>query len=336
MKNLIRVLVLVALVVVGYIIIDSIITKSDKTKMPELASASAEYGALAEVDLEEKQYSVHKETLTSIDAIDKEVNGQIEADIKALTDAAVAAEPSADEPKAAYINAIDTYKVNDRIVSVRVTSMTRKPTTTTFDKTVNVYNYDISTGKKVTLDEIFNADVKSAIPGYSEKYLLGKTKIEFYTGDKTSSATYNSVKSFLKSDLLTKDNLEVSQSEYNLILTGEAGTPEKKTEAKTDTADTTATSEEGASDTETASAKTTESKNNNEAIPQRYCLYFFSCSFKRASCIALAITSSGALFNISALEFLFIFISFFGASELSFFKSKSPQNDLSHAGLSAL
>ena len=261
MKNLIRVLVLVALVVVGYIIIDSIITKSDKTKMPELASASAEYGALAEVDLEEKQYSVHKETLTSIDAIDKEVNGQIEADIKALTDAVVAAEPSADEPKAAYINAIDTYKVNDRIVSVRVTSMTRKPTMTTFDKTVNVYNYDISTGKKVTLDEIFNADVKSAIPGYSEKYLLGKTKIEFYTGDKTSSATYNSVKSFLKSDLLTKDNLEVSQSEYNLILTGEAGTPEKKTEAKTDTADTTATSEEGASDTETASAKTTESKN---------------------------------------------------------------------------
>ena len=55
MKNLIRILVIIALVVVGYIIIDSVITKSDKTAgMPELASASSEYGSLTEADLSEK------------------------------------------------------------------------------------------------------------------------------------------------------------------------------------------------------------------------------------------------------------------------------------------
>lgn len=271
MKNFLRVLVLIALVVVGYIIIDSVITKSDKAlKMPELISASTEYGALKEVDLNEKQYDIHKQTLSSIEAIDTEVNGQIEAEIKTLTDEATAGKVPGEDEKAAYINAIDTYKVNDRIVGVRVTSMTKKAFESTFTKNITVYNYDISTGKKVSLDEIFGADAKSSITDYSDKYLLNHTMIEFYTGDKTVTCNYNSIKNYLKSDLLTKDNLQVSQSEYNALLSGEgaeAKTPEKKTDstekpqktdaASTETTETTATTEQNSS-TETASAKATE------------------------------------------------------------------------------
>ena len=266
MKNLIRILVIIALVLVGYIIIDSVITKSDKTAgMPELASASSEYGSLTEADLSEKQYSVHKQTLNSIEAIDKTVNGQIEAEIKTLTDEAVTGKVPGEDEKALYINAIDTYKVNDKVVSVRVTSMSRKAFESSFKKNITVYNYDISTGQPVTMEELFGEDAKATITDYSDKYLLNHNMVEFYTGDQTVTCKYNSIKNYLKSNLLTKDNLEVSQSEYDAILSGtmsaEDKTPAKKpddpTETATDktTADASST-EEGSSSTETVSANT--------------------------------------------------------------------------------
>ena len=128
-----------------------------------------------------------------------------------------------------------------------------------------MFNYNLTAKKKVTLDDLFSAGYKDELKGsYSDNYLLAHTKIEFYGKDSSTTVPYSNLKNYLKSNLLTSENLEISQSEYTSLTakntTEEAsGKKDKKTEAATKSAKTTEATEanEATQDTETTTTAVT-------------------------------------------------------------------------------
>ncbi len=256
MKNVIRVALLLILTVATYLIVDFIITKGDKkVATPELRASSSEFGKVTEVQLTEKNYEVNKQTIVSEAYIDNEINKKIEDDINAFIKQADSVTEVNEENKAVYSNVIDTFRVNERVVSIKVTSMMKKVGENDYSKTVSVYNYNTKKESKITLDNIFSDGYKKAIGSdYTDTYLLNHTGIDFYTGTEKTSCSYNKLKEYLRNKLLTSSNLEISETEYTKILTEaqasakkEAATEDPKnpdnTEGKTE--DSTATIEPG-------------------------------------------------------------------------------------------
>ena len=263
MKNFIRVLILVVLSVGLYLVVDFIITKGDdKLAIPELEANSREFGEQTEIDLDEAGYRFHKHTLSSSDFIDKDVNTLVEEETELLIKDAASKGTLKETERAAYINAIDTVKINDSLVSVKMTSLSKKAKEENYVRNVHMFNYNLTAKKKVTLDDLFSAGYKDELKGsYSDNYLLAHTKIEFYGKDSSTTVPYSNLKNYLKSNLLTSENLEISQSEYTSLTakntTEEAsGKKDKKTEAATKSAKTTEA-------TEAKTEKTTESATAN-------------------------------------------------------------------------
>ena len=270
MKNLLRVLILVVLSVGLYLVVDLIITKGDnKLAMPELKSTSQEFGELTEVKLNESNCEIQKQTLSSFAFVDKEVNGLVEKDIEDLKKQASTAGSVDEAKKGAYINAIDTIKVNENLVSVRLTSMSKNAGETEFKQKVQLLNYDLSSKKRITLDDLFSNGYKAQIgSAYTDQYLLVHNGIEFF-GDSTSTVTpYNNLKDYVKNTLLTSENLEVSNKEYAALTnkteakkTTEKATEKQGKDKKTETKTTEkATEKKKATETATGQKTTEEGK----------------------------------------------------------------------------
>jgi peptidoglycan/xylan/chitin deacetylase (PgdA/CDA1 family) len=262
MKNFIRVLILVVLSVGLYLVVDFIITKGDdKLAIPELEANSKEFGEQTEVNLDEAGYRFHKHTLSSSDFIDKDVNTLVEEETDVLIKDAASKGTLKESERAAYINAIDTVKVNDSLVSVKVTSLSKKAKEENYVRNVHMFNYNMKTKKKVTLDDLFSAGYKDELKGaYSDNYLLVHTKIEFYGKDSSTTVPYSNLKNYLKSNLLTSENLEISQSEYTSLTarnTTEEATEKKGGKAKATTEAVETTTEKS---TESATATPTDKK----------------------------------------------------------------------------
>ncbi len=263
MKNIIRVLILVVLSVGLYLVVDLIITKGDsKIAIPELTSSSTEFGTLTKVDLNESNYEIHKQTLSSFDFIDKEINAIIEGDIDRLTKESESKGTIPETDKAAYADAIDTIKVNDNLVSVRVTSMTKKVGEAEFSKQVELMNFDLSSKKKISLDDLFTKGYKDVVSDvYTDDYLLVHNGIEFFGKDTSVVCPYNKLKDHLKNQLLTSADLQISQKEYTDLTAKKTAkatetSTEKSTEKNKKTEATEESTTEASKSTETATANT--------------------------------------------------------------------------------
>ena len=264
MKNLIKVLILILLAVGVYLIVDFVITKSNKdVAVPDLTAVSSEFGEVKQLELNEEKYAVYKNLLTSQNEfIDKEINAQVETEAETLINDSSKLDKVKPAEKGVYINAIDTYQVTDNIVSVRLTSMTKPVSSEHYTKMIHVYNYDIQKKQPVRLEDIFKDGYKTRIENiYTDNYLLNHTSIEFYNGLETSTCTYNTLKDYLiDRNTLTASNMEMSDDDFTDLLEPKSNATVIITTAATDTASDSQTEATDMTDTtDTASDSQTES-----------------------------------------------------------------------------
>ena len=75
---------------------------------------------------------------------------------------------------------IDTYKVNDNIVSVKLTTKIKDIKKTCYNTEIDTINFNLTDNKEITLDELFKDGYKEKISdNYSDKYVLTKDSIVF-------------------------------------------------------------------------------------------------------------------------------------------------------------
>ena len=219
MSKILKFLAFLVVIAVCIILVNLFITNGlKKLELPTITSSSREYGELLDEQEKQDSYEIYTQKLDGKDFIQDEVNAQIDNEVKSFKEDNKTTDKVKEHEKAVYKNIIDTYQVSQNIVSIRVTSMSKKLYEENYITKISTYNYDLSSKQQITLEDLFKSGYKDKIQDvYQDKYLLNHTRIEFYQGEVMHSCAYNVLKDFAKSKELSKDNFEVSQDEYDEI-----------------------------------------------------------------------------------------------------------------------
>ncbi len=189
-----------------------------KVEIPQIYSSSNDYGTKIAEDSQKDNYEVYTEKYEATSTIAQNVNKVIEDRLKKFIDSIDKDEVATPSQKAVFKNIIDSYKVNDNIVSFKVTILEKELKKEGFKKNIITLNYDLSKEEKITLDSLFKDGFKEKIKDqYSESYILKAQDIVFYDGDYESSIAYSKLKDYNKTKLLTAKNYNMTEEEYKKI-----------------------------------------------------------------------------------------------------------------------
>lgn len=124
--------------------------------------------------------------------------------------------------RAVFIQNIDTYKVNNNIVSAKVTTKIKNIKEDNYKTEVKCFNIRLDNDTNITLDDLFNDGYKEEISSlYTDNYLLTKDAIYFYDNNSSeSSVKYNYLKNYCKTKMLDASNLGVTEDEYKELTGG--------------------------------------------------------------------------------------------------------------------
>ena len=82
--------------------------------------------------------------------------------------------------KAVFLQSIDTYKVNDNIVSAKIITKIKDLKKDEYNTEITTFNCNLIESKELLLDELFQSEYKEKIADiYSEKYFLTQNAIVF-------------------------------------------------------------------------------------------------------------------------------------------------------------
>lgn len=220
MKNMFKVFLAIVIVSIAIITAIALTKYYGKLEIPELKSQTIEYGNITDskestdiYDIRIKSFTSDNEFInTSIkEYVDKSVN-----DFKTTNNTT---EKIRDKDKAVLLQVVDTYLVNENLVSIKITSMTKKIFVEEYTTIIDTFNYDLTNSKEIKLEDIFKKEYKSKIEEqYSDKYNLRKNDIVFYNNTTESTCTYNNLKEYTNSKILTASNLNIPDDEYNTLI----------------------------------------------------------------------------------------------------------------------
>ncbi|MBO5478098.1 MAG: polysaccharide deacetylase family protein [Clostridia bacterium] len=220
MKNMFK--VFLTIVILGVAIITGIALAEyyGKLEVPELRSQSMEYGSEDDRIESTELYEIRtKYYVAENEFVRASVREFIDNAISEFKRENVTPEKLRDKERAVLLQVIDTYSVNDNLVSIKITSMIKKTFEEEYTTTVDTFNYDLTQNKEIKLEDIFKREYKSKIEEqYSDKYNLRKNDIVFYNNTTESTCTYNNLKEYTNSKILTASNLSISDEEYNTLI----------------------------------------------------------------------------------------------------------------------
>ena len=82
--------------------------------------------------------------------------------------------------KAVFLQSIDTYKVNDNIVSAKIITKIKDLKKDEYNTEITTFNCNLIESKEISLDELFKQEYQEKIAdAYSEKYFLTQNAIVF-------------------------------------------------------------------------------------------------------------------------------------------------------------
>lgn len=219
MKKIFKFFISVIIIAVLFIIANLIWTNYLKpVEIPELSSISNEYGTTIQSEEITKVYEIYSQKIDSDEFINLDVNSYIDKLIEDFKNSNSKIESIAPKDKAVLKNVIDTYKVNDSIVSLRITTIVKEVYGEYFNTSIKTFNYNLEDKEKISLDKLFKYGYKDKISDiYSEDYLLLHNGIEFYKEKQNNTCTYNLLKEYASSKLLTAQNFSISQEEYDKL-----------------------------------------------------------------------------------------------------------------------
>lgn len=219
MKKIFKLIIAIIIIAIVFVIINLLWTNYLKpVEIPDLISQSNEYGSIINGEESTKSFEIYSQKISADEFINLDVNGYIDGLLSEFKENN-SDEKVAPKDKAVYKNIIDTYKINDNLVSIKITSIIKQLYDDTYDTDIKTFNYNIEKQTQISLDELFKTGYKDNISEiYSDDYLLRSDQIEFYKGTEKNTCTYNSLKEYNTSKLLTAQNFNITQEEYEKLI----------------------------------------------------------------------------------------------------------------------
>lgn len=192
----------------------------DKVAAINLETTSKEFGALDDSTIEEDAYVIYAQKLQGESIVAKTVNEYVNGKVNEFKDSNKGKGELKNKDKAVFKNVVDTYKVNDNIIGVRVTTMIKKAYEDTQNKTVKAFNLDVNANKEISLEDMFKSEYKDSLKDvYTDTYVLKKTGVDFIKEDYTvNNVEYNALKEYNKSKILTAMNFKISDDDYTKMI----------------------------------------------------------------------------------------------------------------------
>lgn len=214
-KFLVAIIVIAIVFLIGYLVWNNYL---QPVEVPDLLSDSVEFGSVVNKEEGEKNYEAYIQKLDADELIALDVNSYIDNQLAEFKKENETTDRVAPKDKAVYKNVIDTYKANDNIASVKITSIIKKVQEEKYNTTIKTFNYDVKEGKSISLDDIFKSGYERVLSSvYTENYVFKQKVIQFFSSANTNNCTYNSLKEYASSKVLTASNYDISQEEYELL-----------------------------------------------------------------------------------------------------------------------
>lgn len=214
-KFLVAIIVIAIVFLIGCLVWNNYL---QPVEVPDLLSDSVEFGSVVNKEEGEKNYEAYIQKLDADELIALDVNSYIDNQLAEFKKENETIDRVAPKDRAVYKNVIDTYKANDNIASVKITSIIKKVQEENYNTTIKTFNYDVKEGKNISLDDIFKSGYEQVLGNvYTENYVFKLKAIQFFSSTNTNNCTYNSLKEYASSKVLTASNYDVSQEEYELL-----------------------------------------------------------------------------------------------------------------------
>mgnify|MGYP004520420061 CR=1 FL=1 len=214
-KFLVAIIVIAIVFLIGCLVWNNYL---QPVEVPDLLSDSVEFGSVVNKEEGEKNYEAYIQKLDADELIALDVNSYIDNQLAEFKKENETTDRVAPKDKAVYKNVIDTYKANDNIASVKITSIIKKVQEEKYNTTIKTFNYDVKEGKSISLDDIFKSGYERVLSSvYTENYVFKQKVIQFFSSTNTNNCTYNSLKEYASSKVLTASNYDISQEEYELL-----------------------------------------------------------------------------------------------------------------------
>lgn len=214
-KFLVAIIVIAIVFLIGCLVWNNYL---QPVEVPDLLSDSVEFGSVVNKEEGEKNYEAYIQKLDADELIALDVNSYIDNQLAEFKKENETIDRVAPKDRAVYKNVIDTYKANDNIASVKITSIIKKVQEENYNTTIKTFNYDVKEGKNISLDDIFKSGYEQVLGNvYTENYVFKPKVIQFFSSTNTNNCTYNSLKEYASSKVLTASNYDVSQEEYELL-----------------------------------------------------------------------------------------------------------------------
>lgn len=215
-KIILSLVIIALLIIIGALIWTNYFAEPE---MPNLKQEMVEYKKINNYEEETESYLIKSSKIDADDFINLSVNSFVDEKIVEFKKDNSSQSKILPRDKAVFKNVIDTFIVNENIVSVKVTIMQKGIEKENYDTQIQTYNFYLKDKVNISLDYLFNAGYKEKIKDiYTDKYLLKNNSIEFYNNTQKNNCTYNILKEYGKNKIITAKNYDISQEEYDKLL----------------------------------------------------------------------------------------------------------------------
>ena len=214
-KIILSLVIIALLIIIGALIWTNYFAEPE---MPNLKQEMVEYKKINNYEEETESYLIKSSKIDADDFINLSVNSFVDEKIVEFKKDNSSQSKILPRDKAVFKNVIDTFIVNENIISVKVTIMQKGIEKENYDTQIQTYNFYLKDKVNISLDYLFNAGYKEKIKDiYTDKYLLKNNSIEFYNNTQKNNCTYNILKEYGKNKIITAKNYDISQEEYDKL-----------------------------------------------------------------------------------------------------------------------
>lgn len=214
-KIILSLVIIALLIIIGALIWTNYFAEPE---MPNLKQEMVEYKKINNYEEETESYLIKSSKIDADDFINLSVNSFVDEKIGEFKKDNSSQSKVLPRDKAVFKNVIDTFIVNENIVSVKITIMQKGIEKENYDTQIQTYNFYLKDKVNISLDDLFKAGYKEKIKDkYTDKYLLKNNSIEFYNNTQKNNCTYNILKEYGKNKIITAQNYDISQEEYDKL-----------------------------------------------------------------------------------------------------------------------
>ncbi len=214
-KIILSLVIIALLIIIGALVWTNYFAEPE---MPNLKQEMVEYKKVNNHEEETDSYLIKSSKIDADDFINLSVNSFVDEKIGEFKKNNSAQSKILPRDKAVFKNVIDTFIVNESIVSVKITIMQKGIGKQNYDTQIQTYNFYLIDKVNISLDDLFKAGYKEKIKDkYTDKYLLKNNSIEFYNNTQKNNCTYNTLKEYGKNKIITAQNYDISQEEYDKL-----------------------------------------------------------------------------------------------------------------------